>query len=113
MSFDPAARFDPAKMYEKIIEAGEQWADAEAAAALLEETRKSVLAKAMNEAASPSIAGKEMLALGSDEYRKFVEGMVRARATANKARVRYDSAKILAELRRSQESTKRAEMNLR
>lgn len=105
--------FDPARMYEQIIAAGETWADAEAAAALLEETRKTVLAKEMNVAASASIAGKEMLALASDEYRNFVEGMVKARAAANKARVRYDSAKILAELRRSQESTKRAEMGLR
>lgn len=105
--------FDPAKMYEQIIAAGEAWADAEAAAALLEETRKTVLAKAMNDSGHASIAGKEMMALASDDYRKFVEGMVRARATANKARVRYDSAKVLVELRRSQESTKRAEMNLR
>lgn len=105
--------FDPARMYEQIITAGETWADAEAAAALLEETKKSVLAKLMNESEMTSIAGKEMTALGSDEYRKFVDGMVKARAAANKARVRYDSAKILAELRRSQESTKRAEMGLR
>lgn len=104
---------DPQKIYESIIKAGEQWADAEAAAALLEETRKSVLAKLMNEAELTSIAGKEMVALGSDDYRKFVEGMVKARAAANKARVRYDSAKVLAELRRSEESTRRAEMQIR
>ncbi len=106
--------FDPAKVYQQIVDAGIAWADAEAAASLLEETRKSVLAKAMNDSASSSIAGKEMLALGSDEYVDFVGGMVKARAAANKARVRYDSAKILAELRRSEESTKRAELqNLR
>jgi hypothetical protein len=105
--------FDPEKMYERIVAAGESWADAEAAAALLEETRKTVLAKLMNDSDMTSIAGKEMTALGSDDYKKFVEGMVKARAAANKARVKYDSAKILAELRRSQESTKRAEMSLR
>lgn len=105
--------FDPDKMYERIVQAGEQWADAEAAASLLEETRKSVLAKLMSEADSPTNAGKEMQALASDDYADFVDGMVKARAMANKARVRYDSAKILSELRRSQESTKRAEMGLR
>jgi hypothetical protein len=103
----------PEVLYTKIIQAGEEWADAEAAAALLEETRKSVLAKLMNESASTSIAGKEMLALGDQQYRDFVTGMVQARKAANKARVRYDSAKILAELRRSEESTRRAEMTLR
>lgn len=101
------------ELHAEIMQAGEKWADAEAAASLLEETRKSVLAKLMNESAVASIAGKEMMALADPEYRKFVEGMVSARKTANKARVRYDSAKVLAELRRSEESTRRAEMTLR
>lgn len=104
---------DAESIYTQIVKAGEEWADAEGAASLLEETRKSVLAKLMNESAVASIAGKEMMALADPEYRKFVEGMVSARKTANKARVRYDSAKVLAELRRSEESTRRAEMTLR
>ena len=105
--------FDPHQLYEKITKAGEEWADAEAAASLLEETRKSVLAKLMNECAAPTAAAKEMYALADDKYKAFVEGMVAPRKTANAKRVRYDSAKIFAELRRSQESTKRAEMNIR
>ncbi len=105
--------FDPEVVYKKIADAGEEWADAEAAAAMLEETRKSVLARLMNESTVASIAGKEMMALADPEYRRFVEGMVTARKVANKARVRYDSAKVLAELRRSQESTRRAEMTFR
>ena len=104
---------DPDRAFQAIVDAGEAWAEAEAAAALLEETRKSVLAKLMNESPIASIAGKEMTALADPEYKKFVEGMVQARKVANKARVRYDSAKVLAELRRSQESTRRAEMSLR
>jgi hypothetical protein len=54
-----------------------------------------------------------MYALADEEYTSFVEGMVQARKAANKARVRYDSAKVLAELRRSQEATRRAEANIR
>ena len=104
---------NPDEIYNAIIKAGEEWADAEAAAELLEETRKSVLAKLMNESAVASVAAKEMQALADPEYRRFVEGMVSARKAANKARVRYDSAKVLAELRRSQESTRRAEMQIR
>lgn len=105
--------FDPEQVYNRIVKAGEDWAEKEAAASLLEETRKSVLAKLMNEAPQTSMAGKEMLALADDTYKGFVKGMVEARHAANKAKVRYDSAKVLAELRRSQESTRRAEMNLR
>jgi hypothetical protein len=100
--------------YEALITAGETWADAQAAADLLEETKKSVLAKLKIECSMSSTdAGREMYALADQEYRKHVEGMVNARRAANKARVRYDSAKVLAELRRSEESTRRAEMNLR
>lgn len=104
---------DPDKVYDSLVKAGEDWADKEAAASLLEETRKSVIAKLMNEAAQTSIAGKEMQALADETFVDFVKGMVNARKVANKAKVRYDSAKVLAELRRSEESTRRAEMNLR
>jgi hypothetical protein len=104
---------DPDKAYNELVSAGEAWADADAAATLLEETKKSVLAKLMNESTSASIAGKEMFALADPEYRKHIEGMVAARKAATKARVRYDSAKVLAELRRSEESTNRAAMTFR
>lgn len=107
------SRLDPERAYLALTQAGEEWADAEAAAQLLEETRKTVLAQEMTKAESASIAGKEMLALASDAYREFVAGMVKARKAANKARVRYDSAKVLCELRRSEESSRRAEMGMR
>ncbi len=105
--------FDPDIAYNTLIAAGETWADAQAAADLLEETRKSVLAKLMVESDATSAAAKEMYALADPTYKSFVDGMVQARKAANKARVRYDSAKVLAELRRSQESTRRAEMSMR
>jgi hypothetical protein len=103
---------DPDKIYDAMVRAGEEWADAEAAASMLEETRKSVMAKLINEGEG-SVAGREYKALADADYQRFVADMVRARKTANKAKVRYDSAKVLAELRRSQESTRRAEMNIR
>lgn len=104
---------DAERIYEQIVKAGEEWSDLDAAASLLEETKKSVLAKLMNECQASSIGAKEMFALAEDEYKKHVSGMVQARKLANKAKVRYDSARILAELRRSEESTRRAEMQIR
>ena len=104
---------DADQIYAAIIKSGEEWADMDAAASLLEETRKSVLAKLMNECQAASIAAKEMYALAEEEYKKHVATMVTARKVANRARVKYDSAKILAELRRSEESTRRAEMQIR
>jgi hypothetical protein len=105
--------FDPDKAFDALVKAGEDWADKQAAADLLEETRKSVLAKLMIDAAAMTQGAKEMQALADPAYTDFVAGMVQARKAANKARVRYDSAKVLAELRRSQEATRRSEMNLR
>lgn len=104
---------DAESIYSALIRAGEEWSDLDAAASLLEETRKSVLAKLMNECQAASIGAKEMFALADEEYRKHVATMITARKVANRARVRYDSAKVLAELRRSEESTRRAELQLR
>ena len=104
---------DADAIYQSLVKAGEEWADLDAAASLLEETKKSVLAKLMAEADASSMAGKEMYALADSKYEAFITGMVSARKLATKARVRYDSAKTLSELRRSEESTRRAEMTFR
>lgn len=103
-------KLDAEQIYAKLIEAGESWADAEAAADLLEQSKKSVLAKLMSESTHANLAGKEMMALADPTYAEYIEGMVSARKTANKMRVRYESAKTLSELRRSEESTRRAEL---
>ena len=106
--------FDPDKIYHNIVTAGEEWADKEAAAELLEETRKTVLAELVNSIPSAmSMAARESQALADAAYRLHITNMVVARKEANKARMRYDAVKVLGEMRRSQESTRRAEMNLR
>lgn len=101
------------KAYEALIESGDDWADKDAAASLLEETKKSVLARLKNESGEKSDAAKETIALCHEDYMEHLGLMVEARRAANKAKVRYDSAKTLAEMRRSEESTRRAEMTLR
>lgn len=103
---------DPDKIYAKLIESGEEWADKDSAANLLEETKKTVLAKIMF-TLDGSQAAREMVALATDDYERHLRSMIDARREANKAKVRYDAIKTLAELRRSQESTRRAEANIR
>ena len=106
--------FDPDKIYHNIVTAGEEWADKEAAAELLEETKKTVLAELVNSyPSSMSMAARESGALAEPAYKLHITNMVVARKEANKARMRYDAVKVLGEMRRSQESTRRAEMNLR
>ena len=106
---------DPDKITERLIERGESWADLDAAASALEETRKSVLAERMQDHASEakSMAEREMKALADQTYKDFVTGMVEDRRKANRARVRFDAMKIWVELLRSHEATRRAEASIR
>lgn len=104
--------FDPDKIFQALLDAGTDWSDKQAAADLLEETRKCVLALLVNQHEG-SMAAKESLALADPAYRLHIISMVNARQAANRARVNYDARKVLAELRRTQQSTLRTEMTLR
>lgn len=106
-------KLDSDRAYDALIKSGEDWADKDAAAALLEETKKTLLAKLKNEVEAKSDASKETSALCHPDYAEHLRLMVEARRVANKARVKYDAAKTLAEMRRSEESTRRAEMTMR
>lgn len=106
---------DQDKITQRLVEAGEEWADAEAAAQLLEETRKPLKGNIMAElmAAGKAVTAAESLAYADTRYVEHVKQMVNARHAANKAKVRYDSGKIFTELLRTKEATRRTEMNLR
>lgn len=105
--------FDPDKIRERLAEVGEDWADKDAAANLLEETKKTLLAELMLSADASTKADREMKALADPAYKLHITNMVVARKEANKARVRFETGKMWAELRRSQESTRREEMRIR
>ena len=101
--------FSPESIYRQLLQAGEEWADKEAAAEILEESKKTLLAELMGSVSADSKAERERIALADPAYKLHVTNMVTARKAANAARVRYDSARVLAELRRTQESTRRIE----
>lgn len=100
--------FAPEAIYKQLLQAGEDWADKQAAADVLEETKKTVLAELM-QGFMGSTAERERNALADPAFKLHVVKMNAARKEANRARVKYDSAKVLAELRRTQESTRRIE----
>lgn len=100
---------NPAEIYGQIVKTGDDWADKDAAATILEETKKTVLAELMNQLEG-SIAAREAQALADPVYRWHVTNMVNARREAHKAKVRFDGAKLLADLRRTEAATQRAEM---
>ena len=104
--------FDPEAIYQKLASAGEEWADKEAAAEILEENKKTVLAEIMA-GFQGSTAERERCALADSAFKLHLKNMTAARREANRARVRYDSMKVLAEMRRTEASTRRAEMMMR
>lgn len=104
---------DPRTLTDRLIDAGEKWADFNAAADMLEETRSTLLAKITKEHFELPAWKAEAASKGDPRYEEHIRAMVDARQAANRARVRYDSGKAFVELARSAESTRRAEMNLR
>ena len=103
---------DANQLYAKLVSAGNDWADKEAAFNVLDDTRHSVLAKIMLSIDATSVAAREMEAKASREYIEHVENTQQAKAAAIKAKVQYDSIKIWIDMRRSEEATRRAEMKL-
>lgn len=118
--------FDPKKLTDEVIKAGELWADEDATASTLEETKKTLLASytldymhgtqksgALGEKPKAvSVAEAEKKALSDERYDAHLKSMVHARREANRARVRYDMGKMRIELMRSLQATLRNEMRL-
>lgn len=99
--------------YHEIIEAGTDWADKDAAAKFLDDTRKPTLAQIANGIDVKSMSERESKARAHPDYKEHLIQLKLARKEANLARVKYDAAKTLASLRQTQESLKKAEMGLR
>jgi hypothetical protein len=107
------AQIDPHTLHQKLVDLGEEWSDRDAAASLLEESRKSVLAELTTLAAGKSMAEREANALAADTYREHIKAMVEARRIANRAKVNYDAARAWIDITRTVEATKRQEMGMR
>jgi len=103
-------KFDPEKIYKGLVEAGNDWADKEAAANLLEQTKKTYLAQLQTQHfPTDSATGGEQKALARPEYKDHITAMVNARKEANKAQVKYYSMRTLASLRQSEAANARIE----
>lgn len=107
--------FEPAKLAASLLKHGQDWADKKAAADLLAETKGSVLSqialKFLGEGFAVNKA--EMMAEATQQYQDHIAAMVLAKRDAIKAEVQYKADQTYIDLIRSQESTKRAEMNIR
>lgn len=106
-------RFNPDEIYERLRLAGEEWADKDAAANALEETKASLLAELSLKADGASEAAKKNVALADPAFRLHVTNMVTARKEANKSKVRYETGKVWAELMRTKSANMREELRNR
>lgn len=100
-------------IYDRLENAGADYADKEAAASLLEETKKTLLAQLKTVSKAGSDAARETEAMSSAGFLEHVQSMVEARRVANRAKVKYDSMKVWVELKRTEAANERAAMNLR
>lgn len=103
---------NPAEIFEKLVMLGDEWCEANCSADLLEESRKSLISQLTQQflLTYKSRTEMESAALRHPDYIAHVESMVTARKAANKARVRYDSAKVYSELLRTNAASERAAM---
>lgn len=103
-----AMQLNPDNIYQKLVEAGDAWAEAHEVAELLEESKKTLISQLAADSTEKSMAGKEAEALRHPDYERHIKAMTVARKAANKAKVRYDSAKVWAELKRTEAANLRA-----
>ena len=118
--------FDPHRLTQEVVALGESWAEQDAGASALEETKKTLLAKFTLEnieggmrsgglgekPKAMSVSQAELKALADTRYETHLELMVAARREANICRVRYDMGKMKLELMRSLQATMRNGMHM-
>ena len=107
---------DADKIYEIVSQSGLQWADLKATYEMLDDMSKTILADLATDLKTGhkcSNTEAETRAYAHERYKDHLSKLATARREWLKAEVRYKSAVLLADLRRSEESTNRAQMQLR
>lgn len=106
---------DADQIYAKIQTAGEAWADCKAAFCALDDLTSTVKADLTTDfyTTCSSKAEASERALSASRYKEHIASVAGARRAWLLAEVKYKNLQLLAELRRSEESTRRAEMGLR
>lgn len=102
-------------IFSKINAAGEDWADKKAAFCALDDMTSTVRADLTTDfyTTCSSKAEASERAQASSRFKEHLASLAGARRAWLLAEVRYKNLQLLADLRRSEESTRRAEMGLR
>lgn len=107
---------DPDQIYKAVTDAGEEWADKKSAYELLDDMTKTVIADLTTDIKTGhkcSNTEAETRGYAHPKYKEHLTALASARRAWLLAEVRYKGLQMLSELRRSEESTRRAEMGLR
>ncbi len=98
---------NPQEIYQKLVEAGNAWAEKDRIAYKDEKSEKIVLAALANEVEG-SVSAKEIYARSHARYKQHLDIMSNSRWESNVAWVEYESRKTYADLIRTKEATQRA-----
>ncbi len=97
---------------DRYREAGEDWADKEAAASLLEDTKSAVMAQWQTELGDIPVNRAEQTVKASDRWREYVTDMIEARRQANVAKVRMEAIRMKAMEYQGREANQRTELRI-
>jgi hypothetical protein len=75
---------------EIYLEAAEDWADKEAAAQLLEDTKSAVMAQKVGQCGDIPVNRAEQIVKSTSDWREYVTKVVEARKVANLAKVKLE-----------------------
>lgn len=92
--------------------AGEDWADKEAAAQLLEDSKSAVMAQWQTELGDIPVNRAEQIVKASARWRDYIQDTVDSRRAANKAKVYLESVKMRAMELHAAEANQRTEMKI-
>jgi hypothetical protein len=98
---------NPNDEIQHIVDHIDDYAAADANLAWLESYKHALKALKMKESPSPSIAGKEMDALASDEYLQFCHDLNDAKRKHTSLKLTIETAKLKIECWRTEQATNR------
>lgn len=92
--------------------AAKEWSALESAASLLEETKTAVLSQKMMQQGDMPVNKAERNVKASEEWRDYIERMVKAREAANLAKVKLEFIRMKYWEEAGEAASRRAEMKL-
>lgn len=103
---------DNQPLSEQFRVAAKSWVQLDSAANMLEESKSAVLSQRMAALGDMPVSRAELTVKASDEWKDYIEKMVRAREAANLAKVKLEWLRMKFSEWQSDAATRRAEMRM-